>query len=250
MSLTVRELLQWLDGVAPPALAEPWDNVGLQIGAPEAEVERALLTVDVTRQVLEEAARNGAGAVIAHHPVLLGEIASLRPDRWPGCVVAPLIEGRRALIVAHTNLDWSPTANTSAALAEALGLREWSRLHERPDGAGFLGVLAETEPLTMEELAERAGEALGTRPPRARGEAGRRVRRVAVVAGSGKGLLTRTLEAEAEAIIAGELGHHAGLEAAQLGLAVLELGHADSERPGMARLGEAASEKCEVLIAE
>jgi dinuclear metal center YbgI/SA1388 family protein len=238
MATTVGQLLEAVEALAPVALAEAWDNVGLQIGAPEARVERALLTVDVTRQVLAEAATNRADAIVAHHPVLFGAVASLRPDRWPGCVVAPLIEARRALIVAHTNLDGSPACNTSLALAEALGLPECSPLQSRPEAAGFLGVVAESVPLAVGELAARAQAALGAQHI-ALGAAGARVvRRIAVVAGSAKGLLEAALDRGVEAILTGELGHHAGLEAEELGLSVVEVGHAASERPGMARLAE------------
>jgi dinuclear metal center YbgI/SA1388 family protein len=252
-----------MEGLAPPDLAEPWDKVGLQIGAPGDEIGRVLLTVDVTRQVVDEAMRKDAGAIVAHHPVLFGETASLRRDRWPGCVVAPLIEARRALYVAHTNLDWSPVANTSVALADALGFEEHEPLQTK-GGAGegtaesswgaHLGVIAECEAIPLGELARKAATALGAGDVRVTGSADGVVRRVAVVAGSAKGLQGAARARGAEAVIAGEVGHHAALEAAQVGLATIEVGHAESERPAMARLARLMRERLggevEVLLSE
>jgi dinuclear metal center YbgI/SA1388 family protein len=263
MPVQLRRVIECLEGLAPPELAEPWDTVGLQIGAPEDEIGRVLLTVDVIRQVVDEAMRKDAGAIIAHHPVLFGETASLRRDRWPGCVVAPLIEARRALYVAHTNLDWSPVANTSAALAEALGFEECRPLQTKagegkgaaaPPREAHLGVIAECEATPLGELAARVARALDARDVRVTESTQGIVRRVAVVAGSAKGLQEAARTQGAEAVIAGEVGHHAALESAQVGLATIEVGHAESERPAMARLAGLMRERfggeVELLVSE
>ena len=265
MPITVRRLVECVEALAPPGLAEAWDNVGLQVGAPDAEIRRVLLTVDVTRQVLDEAAGNDAGAIVAHHPVLFGEIGSLRPDRWPGCVVVPLVIGRRALIVAHTNLDWSPAANTSAALAEWYGFSEWEPLQRHStQEAAHLGVVVEAPQLSAVEVIGRChrGPDETLEPPR-RGlwpnlgmhpAATTTRERVAVVAGSGKGLQEAVLQAGAKALVAGEIGHHAMLELQQLGVRSVEIGHADSERPAIEKLARLLEESlegaAEVVVSE
>jgi dinuclear metal center YbgI/SA1388 family protein len=123
-SISVHDLDRAIAELAPLRFAESWDNVGLQIGSPEAQVGVVLVAVDVTIQVVEEAVRKGADALVVHHPVLFGSVSSVRSDRWPGCVVTALIEARCALYVAHTNLDLAPRTNSSAALARAVGLTD------------------------------------------------------------------------------------------------------------------------------
>ena len=69
--MRTKALLTELDCLAPFQLAEPWDNVGLQVGSPKAEISRLLVTLDVTSSVLEEAARRTCEGVLARHPLHL-----------------------------------------------------------------------------------------------------------------------------------------------------------------------------------
>ena len=67
---TVRDIEQYLYAWAPRELAESWDNVGLLVGDPEAEVRRVLVALDVTPQVVAEAIEKGCQLIAAHHPVM------------------------------------------------------------------------------------------------------------------------------------------------------------------------------------
>jgi len=262
MPVALHEIIRTIEDLAPPCLAESWDNIGLQVGSPDLAVSRVLLAVDVTRQVVEEAARKSADALVAHHPVLFDRVATLRPDRWPGCVVAPLVAAGRALYIAHTNLDWAPRTNTGAALARALGLTNVRRLaptdaervpveaSEEPS----LGVLAECDPAPLGELAARIRSALGLSGVRVADAGHGELTRVAVFAGSAKGFAASAQEAGAEVLVAGEVGHHMAVEAAATGLSSIEVGHFASERPAMEHLAEllrgALGERVEVLVSE
>ena len=67
---TVRDIEQYLYAWAPRELAESWDNVGLLVGDPEAEVRRVLVALDVTPQVVDEAIEKDCQLIAAHHPVM------------------------------------------------------------------------------------------------------------------------------------------------------------------------------------
>jgi dinuclear metal center YbgI/SA1388 family protein len=101
--------------------------------------------------------------------------------------------------------------------------------------AGRLGLL---EPeLTLAQLAERVAEALAGAPPlRVAGDRDLRVSRVAVVPGSGEDLLCAARQAGGDVLVTGDLRHHAVRSALDSGLAVIDPGHAATERPGVERL--------------
>jgi dinuclear metal center YbgI/SA1388 family protein len=121
MSLTLEQLTAIVDTFAPFAYASSWDNVGLQIGEPDAPVRRVLLTLDITPAVIQEARRKRCDAIISHHPLIFHPMKRILPSAYPGSLVMKLIRNGVGVVVAHTNLDKSPHG-TNKALADALGL--------------------------------------------------------------------------------------------------------------------------------
>ena len=78
---------------------------GCRSGRRGRAVERLLVTLDVTSEALDEAARAGCQAILAHHPLVFDPLAAVTDDAWPGSAVARLLREGRSLVVAHTNLD-------------------------------------------------------------------------------------------------------------------------------------------------
>lgn len=117
------QLIAACGSIAPEALREEWDNVGLQVGDPDASVSRVLISLDVTPEVVAEAAGFGAQCVVAHHPLLFRPLRSLREDRPEGRLPAQLIRAGIALYVMHTNLDVA-RPGTSDALAALLDVMD------------------------------------------------------------------------------------------------------------------------------
>ena len=120
---TVADWLELVHALYPPAQAATWDNVGLQVGDPAAEVERVLVGLDVTGAVVEEAAEGPPTLVLAHHPLLFRPLERLTPQTASGRTA--LLAARRGVAVAaaHTNLDVAADgAGTSEPLAACLGL--------------------------------------------------------------------------------------------------------------------------------
>ena len=104
-TLRVRDLTAALSAVAPPALAAAWDNVGLLAGDPSAPCERVLLTIDLTRDVLEEARDLRVQAVVAYHPPLFEPLKRFVSGTHPSGVVHDAIRSGVALLSPHTALD-------------------------------------------------------------------------------------------------------------------------------------------------
>ena len=117
------ELCSYLDAVVPLSLQESYDNSGLQVGLPEKEIEAALITLDVTEEVLEEAVSKGCGLIISHHPVIFKGLRKLAWSSPVERIIARAIRNDIAIYSAHTNLDMLGTG-VSRKLAEKLGLSD------------------------------------------------------------------------------------------------------------------------------
>ena len=101
---TVREIYQYLDGLAPFSLQMEFDNAGFLVGRGERAVSKILVSLDVTEEVAEEAAELGAELIVSHHPVIFRPAKSVTDGDPDGRVLLALAEHRIAAICAHTNL--------------------------------------------------------------------------------------------------------------------------------------------------
>lgn len=121
MSARLGEVIAALEAAYPPALAEPWDAVGLVCGDPDEPVSRVLLAVDPVPATVEEAIEASAQLLVTHHPLLLRGVHGVPADDPKGRLVHRLIRAGVGLFTAHTNAD-SANPGVSDALAAALGL--------------------------------------------------------------------------------------------------------------------------------
>jgi dinuclear metal center YbgI/SA1388 family protein len=118
---SVGNWLAILDGFFPPALAEPWDNVGLQAGDRSWPADRVLVALDPTIEVIREASARGCGLLVAHHPLVFRPLAGLDLEDPVARDVGEALAERVAVVACHTNAD-AARPGVSDALAEALGL--------------------------------------------------------------------------------------------------------------------------------
>lgn len=121
MSCTCADVMHIMDSIFPERYAEPWDNVALMVGDPDAEVKKILLALDATATVIEEAVQIGADMIITHHPLLFHPLKRIDTSKGAGKIIAMLNKAGIALYSAHTNMDVAK-GGVNDALAEALHL--------------------------------------------------------------------------------------------------------------------------------
>ncbi len=119
--LTVAQLADWLEGFAPKAIAEPWDNVGLLWGDPDSVIEKVMTCLTVTPTTAREALREGAGAIVSHHPVLFKAVKAIRADLAETGHLWRLARGNVAILSPHTAFD-NTLGGINDGLAARLGL--------------------------------------------------------------------------------------------------------------------------------
>jgi len=129
------DLVGLLNGLYPPSLAEDWDNVGLQVGDPNSEIERVLICLDAEEIALQEAERHQVQLIISHHPLIFKGLKRLTPGDEVGRVLFRAIRQRIAVFSAHTNLDRAADG-LNDWLATRLGLENCKPV-ENPQPAGY-----------------------------------------------------------------------------------------------------------------
>lgn len=136
-TITVRDIVAFLDERFPFAWAEPWDRVGLAVGDPATRVENVFVTLDPTHDAISMAVAHGANVVVTHHPAFLDPLRALTPS-GPAAAAFHAASLGIALIACHTNLDRAPDG--AAALPHAVRLAEGTPLERGRQPAALVTV--------------------------------------------------------------------------------------------------------------
>jgi dinuclear metal center YbgI/SA1388 family protein len=271
MTLRLDQLILLLETIAPPELAEPWDNVGLLIEPPlpsagltvgqfapsaaavndivgERLIERVLLTIDLTEAVAAEAAALGVELIVAYHPPIFSGLKRLGHARVTERLVLGLVVNGVAVYSPHTALDaanggvndWL-ASGLGSGVVEAVGIGRATRL---------------MQPVPITTIVPRLKHHLGIGLIRAamseRHARGEPIEQIAVCAGSGSSIFENWRGPEL--FVTGELRHHAILEKLGEGASVLVCDHTNTERGYLPvfreRLLSLCSGEIEVLVSK
>ncbi len=229
--MKIREIIGALEEFAPLSLQDSYDNAGLQIGLTEdVDATGALLCLDVTEEVLDEALGRGCNMVVSHHPLLFRPCKSITGADYVERCVMKAIKNDIVIYSAHTNLD-NAKDGVNYRMAGKLGLRSIEVLDPKQDadgtGAGVIGSLA--EPMEKEDFIAMVKEVFDADCVRYNSWMGERVERVALCGGSGAFLMSKAAKRGADVFITGEVGYHRffGHEDE---LMLMEIGHYESEQ--------------------
>jgi len=157
--VTVGEIAGFIEKLAPLALAESWDKVGLQVGRATAGVGAAIVCLDVTGAILDEALAQGCELVISHHPLIFNDFTGLSDTSATGRLALKAAEKGLAVYVAHTNLD-KAAGGISDALAARLGLTDVEALEA---GDALFKLVVFVPKLAVDEVKAAIGDAGGGR---------------------------------------------------------------------------------------
>ena len=227
---TVQDIFQTLCRTAPLELQMDFDNSGFLLGYGNAPVTKALLALDVTDAVIDEAIREKAELIISHHPLIFHPLRTITNNTPEGRRVLRLIENRIAVISMHTNLDIAE-GGVNDVLMAALGVQTEAALDE--DGCGRIGVL--DAKLSMQEFLPRVKEALNCNGLRYV-DAGKSVYRVAVMGGSGADSIDRAAALGCDTYVTADIKYHQFQRALDLGLNLIDADHFSTENPVMPAL--------------
>jgi len=240
MNRTVADVVQFLESFAPADLAEDWDNVGLLLGDAESQVHSVMTCLTLTPDVAAEAVENGAQMVVTHHPILFRAVKRLTTETLEGEMLLKLVRAGVAVYSPHTAFD-NAAGGINQWLAEKLGLTGIESLRPNTDdpehpGSGRFGDL--TSSTDWADFQKILHENLKTPAFKSVSPAQRAIRRVGIACGSAAEFLRDAQREGCDAFITGEARFHNCLEARDLGLGLILLGHYASERPALEMLAD------------
>lgn len=158
MFVNSSKIIKVLNELAPESLAESWDNVGFLVGNRDTQVDRILVALEVTEQVVEEAIQDNIDLIVCHHPLIFKPLSRLTDDDPIGRIVRRLVKHNISVYAAHTNLDIAE-GGTNDYISGLLGLERVSGLQQT--GADLYSKLAvyvpETHLDSIREAMARAG---------------------------------------------------------------------------------------------
>lgn len=229
--MKIREITDAIEAFAPLHLQESYDNTGYQTGNPEAEATGALLCVDVTEEILDEAKARGCNLVISHHPLLFRGVKCVIGRNRPERALAKAIRDGITVYSSHTATD-SARGGVSQRMAEKLGLSNVRVLVPTspgaPTGLGAVGDLP--SPLAAPQLAAKVKEAFGCEVLRtSRPNEGLTISRVALCGGSAAEFIPDAIAAGAQAYITADCKLNQFLDHAP-DIWLIDAGHYETEQ--------------------
>ena len=229
--MKIKEVTKALERFAPLPLQESWDNAGLQVGLTEAEVSGALLCLDVTCQIVDEAIQKGCNLIVSHHPLIFRKLARLTGEDYVQQVVMKAIANGIVIMSMHTNMD-NARGGVNFKIAEKMGLHNvhfmsTNTIDGVECGSGVIGEFE--EPMAADDFIILLKKAFCVECVEANQLLRRPIKTVAMCGGSGSFLLDEAVEAGADAFLTGEMHYHEyfGREQ-QIQIAVI--GHYQSEQ--------------------
>jgi dinuclear metal center YbgI/SA1388 family protein len=243
-AVDVAAIVETLRSLAPPELAESWDNVGLLLGDAAQPVERAMTCLTLSSDVAEEALERGAQLIVTHHPVLFRAVKSLTSETVEGRTLLKLLSAQVAVYSPHTAFD-SSADGINAQLAAALNLSDVQPLRPAltPEnctaGGGRFGTLPREMGLPL--FLDHVKAALKVDRLQFGATGAPTIRTVAVACGSAAEFIADAVRLGCDALVTGEARFHSCLEAREAGLALVLAGHYATERPGLEQLARTLS---------
>ena len=230
---TVKDVYRYLDQKAPFYSQLGFDNSGFLVGRSEKKVQRILVALDITQQVIEEAVQLHADLIVSHHPVIWDAPKSVTDESILGRKLLALISSDIGAICAHTNLD-AAKGGVNDILSATLGLTDTALLKTYGtyrDGTEYgieqVGIL-QGGPVGLVEFADRVKSLLGSNGVRY-ADAGRQVHKVAIGGGSCSGSIKSVVAAGCDTFVTADVKYDGFLDAKALGLNLIDAGHYPTE---------------------
>ena len=233
--ITVAELVELLEEMAPPQLAENWDNVGLMLGRQNKPVHKILLALDMTAETVAQALAFKADVLITHHPAIFKRLPQITDGNWQQELLLQLAEHGIAVYSAHTNLD-CVSNGVNDSLVKRLGLTD-DDIFDNSNGLGRIGYVKNC---SLDEFALMVKKALHADYVVV-GDAARQVHKVALCGGAGSDLIEEALRQNADTLLTGDVKYHDAQRAVFSGLNIVDAGHQCTEWPVLEDLADRLS---------
>ena len=227
--MTIKDVTNYLEEIAPLHQAESFDNVGLLIGNFNTTVTGVLVTLDTLEQTVEEAIANNCNLIVSFHPIIFDGLKKINGNSYVVRVVLKAIQNNIAIYATHTALDNS-NVGVSAKMCDVLGLKNQKILLPKEItsvGMGMIGELEESmnedDFLNYTKMIFNSGGVRHSKKLR------KSIKKVAVLGGSGSFAIANAIEQNADAYISADFKYHDFFKAEEK-ILLIDVGHYESEQ--------------------
>jgi len=214
------EIIKFLEKDYPKAAAYDWDNVGLQVGTLNSQVKRVLVTLDVTKEVVKEAIDKKVNLILSHHPLIFKPLMNVTIETPKGWTVSKLIQHKIALYSMHTNFDVSD-GGMNDVFADLLGMQNKELL----DDLNNIGRIGDINPITFDDFVKKLHEEFKIEDIKLIGNPRETISRIGFSLGSGSHHAAPAKKKNADVYLTGDVTYHTALDAIEMGLTILDIGH-------------------------
>ena len=234
--MTVKDITNLLEELAPLSWAEEFDNVGLLVGDPKSRVSGVLVSLDTLENVVEEAIAKNANMIVSFHPIIFKGLKQLTPTDYVSKVVLKCIQHGISIYSMHTALD-NASLGVNHEIAERLGLQKVEVLinnpnlkpqkHEGALGMGRIGLLPEA--MEEKDFLKHLKAVFGTPCIKHSQLVGKKIKKVAVLGGAGSFAISDAKRAGADAYVSADFIYHEFFKA-EKDILLADIGHYESEQ--------------------
>lgn len=226
----VKDIFAYFESTVPTKMKMGTDNPGFLVGNGTREVNKILLALDITDDVISEAAEYGADLIVSHHPLFFS-ITSASTESLIGRKIVSILESKMSAICLHTNLD-SARDGVNDALMSVLGAMTEGILDPYgmyDDGTPYgLGRFGTVEECSLDDFLRHCKTALQCNGLRYI-SGGKPVHKIAVCGGSGSSMLNDVAEMGCDTYVTADVKHNGFLDAKELGINLIDAGHYSTE---------------------
>jgi len=232
MGIKYAELKESIELIAPQFLMEEWDNSGIQIKTSDNNIEKILVTLEITEDVIDEAIENEVDLIITHHPLIFKEIRKIDNDDLIGRYINKLVMKKISVYSAHTTFD-KATGGNNDYLISLIDLKM-----SKTTGTGNFGefgigrLLNLKNTVKLDDLASIIENILEIPSFELKkvGNTEKTIIKIGVCTGSGASLINDALENGCDVLITGDIKYHDAQYAKEMGMCLIDAGHYYTER--------------------
>ena len=227
--MRLKEITNILEKWCPLNSAEEFDNVGLLIGNSDEIIKKAIITIDTTEKVIDEAIRNNCNLVITFHPLIFNGLKNITQQTYVEKIVFKAIQNNVNIYAIHTNLDNNPKG-VNYKICQKMELNNTKFLISKNEGAFGMGMIGELNKEFSElDFFNFLKSKMNIKNIKHSPFIGKKIKKVAVLGGSGSFAIENAIAEEADCYLTSDLKYHDYFKADSK-ILLADIGHYESEQ--------------------
>lgn len=223
--MKLNKIIKEFEKIYPIELAYDWDNVGLLIGDKNKEINKILVSLDITEDTIQEAILKGVDAIFSHHPMIFSKLKKIRKGKFIENKVYEAIRNDICIYAAHTNLDIARDGLNDYFIS----LLDFKYKKIDLETLDAIRIIELEEELSVYDIAKSLKNILKLDSLRLV-NANNKIKKIAVVTGSGDSFIDYAIEKGVDLLITGDLKHHISLDTYEKNMSLIDVEHFGSEK--------------------